>query len=252
MRDRISKVIVGESNGIRYSCDEAFERTGIKKATTTAGGEVLNFSNDQLIEIKTNGLYLKKIKLSKTLLEADVLITVPVIKTHEMTTLSCALKNQFGCIPDKNRILYHHHLNEVIVDINKVLNPKLVITDGLICMEGNGPIRGPTRKIGCLIASNNVLANDVIVSSKIMGVDPKTIKHLVLAAKEKLGPIDIEQIERIGSFDFAHRNFTLPSPDLVSKVMLKTYKSQKITWLLYVSPLFNLMNRFAQLYRKLK
>jgi len=249
LRDRVSEVIVGESDGIRYSCDEAFVRTGIKKAAEEAGGRVINFSKDKLVEVTINGLYLKKIKLPKTLLEAGTLITVPLIKTHEVTTVTCALKNQLGCIPDKYRILYHHHLDEVIVDINKTLSPKLAVTDGLVCMEGSGPIHGPLRELNLIFAANNPVANDVVISSKVMGVDPKSIRHLSLAAKEKLGPIDAKLVECIGDFEGITSNFALPSLDIVSRTMLKSYKSKSLTWLFYVSPLFNLLNSLAWTYR---
>ncbi|MHA1713632.1 MAG: DUF362 domain-containing protein [Candidatus Ranarchaeia archaeon] len=252
IRDRASEVIVGESDGIRYSCDEAFEKTGIKQAAEQAGGRVINFSKDKQVEIQVNGLFLDTIKLAESLVNADVRVSIPVIKTHEATTITCAMKNQFGCIPDRRRILYHHHLNEVLVDINRILDPRIIITDGIACMEGNGPIHGPIRHENLLFASNHVVANDLVIAEHVMQIPVERIKHLKIAIDNGFGPSSLDEIKLLADINEIKSKFSAPQLDIVAKVMLSTFKSRTLTWLLYVSPFFNFLNEIAWLYRGIR
>lgn len=252
IRDRASEVIVGESDGIRYSCDEAFKNTGIGDAALNAGARIVNFSKEPLVKVELeNSLFLKEIKLPKILIESDSFVTAPVIKTHEVTTLTCSLKNQFGCIPDRHRILLHHHLDEVIVDLNMLLRPKLSVIDGTIGMEGNGPIHGPKVNLNLVLAANNIVAADATVC-RLMGFDPSQIRHLKLAVQRGLGTIEEEEIEIFPTKSLLKtRKFKVPNPDLVTKLMLLTYRSKTVTWLFFVSPLFNLLYWGAWKFRSL-
>ena len=253
IRDRASEVIVGESDGIRYSCDDAFKNTGIGEAALKAGAKVINFSKEEKIEVKfDNSLFLRKIELPKILVESDSFITVPVIKTHEVTTLTCSLKNQFGCIPDKHRILYHHHLNEVIVDLNMLLRPKLSVVDGTIGMEGNGPIHGQKVHLNLVMAADDVVAADATVC-RLIGFNPNQIKHLKLAAEKGLGTIEAKEIEILPTNNLPNKyKFKAPNPDLVTKLMLLAYRSKTLTWLFFISPLFNFLYWGAWKFRNLR
>lgn len=252
IRDRASRVIVGESDGLRYDADVAFRMTGFKKAIESPGGEILNFSKDQLIQVKLDGLYLKHINMPRTLLEADCVVNVPVVKTHECTMITCAMKNMFGCIPDRKRILYHHHLNEVIVDINTLIKSDLVLTDGIVAMEGNGPTHGPTKDLMVMFASNNALANDMVISNMIFGISPNRVRHLALAIQMGLGPREMREILFKGNLGEIRTRLELPTLDMVAKAMLTTYKSRTITHMLYISPLFKFLNELAWAYRGIK
>jgi len=247
------EVIVGESDGTHYACGEAFIRTGVKDAAERAGGRVINFSKDEQILVNINGLHWKEVALPKTIVEADSFVSIPVIKTHETTLITCGIKNQFGCFADRYRNLYHHWIHEIIVDMNLAIQPDLVITDGTICMEGNGPIHGPTKELGIILASNNVLANDLVVT-QIMKFDPMEVKHLVNAMRVKLGPSSLDEISVRGMSlnDFSDIHFEPVRLDLVAHVTLFVSNSRILTRLLLNSPLIRPLYHLAWAYRGLR
>lgn len=248
-----AEVIVGESDGTHYFCDEAFIRTGVRDAVERAGGKIVNFSKDEQISVKINGLHWKNVILPKTIVEADSFVSIPVIKTHETTSLTCGIKNQFGCFADRYRNLYHHYIHEIIVDINLAIQPDLIITDGTICMEGNGPIHGPIKELGIILASNNVLANDLVVA-QIMKFDPVEIKHIVNAIKVGIGPSSLDEvsIKGISLDDFSDVHFQSIELDIVARICLFVSNNRTLTRLLFNSPLMYLLYYIAWVYRGLR
>ncbi|MBC7129800.1 DUF362 domain-containing protein, partial [Candidatus Bathyarchaeota archaeon] len=167
LRDSADKVIVGESDGYNYSCTIAFKETGIGNAVRKAGGITINFSKDKLVQIHFRKARFKRLLLPKTLLEADAIIDMPVMKTHEFTIYSGAVKNLFGLIPHDKRIFLHPYFNEVMLNLLVKLKPELTVMDALTAMEGNGPTRGNPVKLNLLLASRCALSLDII-ATKIM------------------------------------------------------------------------------------
>ena len=124
--------------------------------------------------------------MSKTWLEADVFITLPVLKTHATTVFTGALKNQWGCIPRYDRILLHKHLHELIVEVNRLRPVTLALMDGLVGMQGRGPINGYPIDLNVLLASRDPVALDA-TGMRLIGLDPLTSQHVVHAEKIGLG-----------------------------------------------------------------
>jgi uncharacterized protein (DUF362 family) len=105
LRDANSEVIVGESNGYNYPCWTAFDKTGMQKAVEAAGGTAINLSEDKVVEVKfPDGCPLKRLFLPKTIMDADAVVDLPLMKTHEFMAYSGAIKNLFGCVPSNRRI----------------------------------------------------------------------------------------------------------------------------------------------------
>jgi len=144
LRNNAEEVLVGESNGYNYSCKVAFEKTGLKKAVNKAGGVVVNLSEDKVVKIKfqNSSNKPKELFLPKIVVEADAIIDLPLMKTHEFTMFSGAIKNLFGCVPSNRRIYLHPFLNEVFYKLFSFLNPMLTIMDARVGLEGNGPTKG--------------------------------------------------------------------------------------------------------------
>lgn len=195
LNDQCETIIVGESNGPKFNVEQAFESHGLYEICKNNGADLCNFSKQPSEFVKTTvGSKNVKIELPKMLLDDEnIFITVPILKTHVFTTISVSLKNQWGCIPDSMRMLYHPILNEGIVAINKVIKPDVSIVDPTYAMDGNGPVWGEAKKINLLMVSNDLVAVDA-VGSLIMGFDPAKIEHLRKAEQEKLGVIDLEKI----------------------------------------------------------
>jgi uncharacterized protein (DUF362 family) len=101
------------------------------------------------------------------------------------------MKNQFGAIPDKYKIVYHPRLAEAIYDATAARMPDLCVVDGLVAMEGNGPTNGIPRRTRLLIASNDPVSMDHYCA-KTMGFNPMSVPHLKLAVKHGLGSVDYE------------------------------------------------------------
>ena len=138
------------------------------------GCKVLNLSKDTLVDVPDARM--AGFGMSKAWLEADVFITLPVLKTHATTVFTGALKNQWGCIPRYDRIMLHKHLHELIVEVNRLRPVTLALMDGLVGMQGRGPINGYPIDLNVLLASRDPVALDA-TGMRLIGLDPLTSQH---------------------------------------------------------------------------
>ncbi len=211
VRERTDSIVVGESNGMRYATEDAFEVSGYNPIIAKHGARAMNFSKDEWVE--SGEAEIRGWPLSRTLLEADVFITLPVLKTHATTVFTGALKNQFGCYPQHNRILLHPKLDRVLVLINKIAKPRIAIMDGIVAMEGRGPINGRPRRFNVILGSRDAVALDA-TAMRLVGIDPTTSRHVRWAAQEGLGQIAAENIDIDGDFDGLKTTFEPAELDL--------------------------------------
>ncbi len=189
----INKIYLAEADATHLDADVAFKALGWARITDELKTvEFLNLSKDTPIEVnKQDAKYLKRLKMSKTLMDADLLISIAKLKTHTQQKITCIMKNQFGSIPYKYKIIYHPKLAEAIYDATAARTPDLCIIDGLIAMEGNGPTNGIPRKTKLLLASNDPVSMDHYCA-KLMGFKPMSVPHLKLAITRSLGSTDYE------------------------------------------------------------
>lgn len=250
LKETVEDVIVGESDGYNYSCSLAFKKTGMKRAVEKAGGKVLNLSRDKLVQVNFNASNVRKLFLPRTLFEVDSVINVPVLKTHEFTLYSGAMKNLFGLIPDRKRIFLHPHLNEVLFKLWELAKPKVTIMDALTAMEKNGPTRGSPVKMDLILASECPLALD-LVATEIIGLNWREISHLNhMVQKTK---IDRHSIKVTGFKAEYCRKFTLPTIDLPVKMQWKIYEYASLTKLIFSCPeLTKILQKIVLYYRNLK
>lgn len=248
LRDRISEVFVGESDGYFYSADQAFTDVGMRDVVEKAGGTVVNFSKDELVEVKCEeALYLKKIEMPKTLVEAELLVNAPVMKTHEVTLYTGAIKNLFGCIPSNRRILLHSHLDEVLVDLVRILGDQIILMDATTGMEGNGPAKGIPVEMNLLLAGFNPIAVDDVVTN-IISIKKNAVGHIKLAKKNM--EYDENKLNILGeSIEEVNRPFLLPYIDLSVKIQLLVFRSYLLTYLCFNTPLFNLLKIGSNIHR---
>lgn len=174
----------------------AFPLLGYTRLAEQKKVKLFNLSEDAIEEreVQVNN---RKIafKLPQMLLQSDLFINVPKLKTIRETHITCAMKNIFGCIAYPRKTIYHPFLDEAIVGVNKILKPHLNIVDGLVAL-GRFPVR-----LNLLMASEAPFAVDW-VAAKVMGYSPIKIQFLALAIKERLGnPEEIAVVgERIDAF----------------------------------------------------
>lgn len=201
--------LVKETEGIPVVGDgpgtilPAFEISGIIKVADEEGIEVIPFNKNGFEKVKIQrGEQLKEIHFSKDVLKADIVISMPKLKTHAFVYYTGAIKNMFGALlPDSRKKT--HRIDDVelfskaLVDIFTIRKPDLAIMDGIIGMEGVGPTHGPVKKIGVIISSTDSVAIDA-VSSSIIGYDSMDIPTIRNAYMRKLGDGRLEQIEILG------------------------------------------------------
>ena len=233
LRDGNSEVIVGESNGFNYPCWTAFDKTGVEAAVKAAGGSVINLSEDKVVEVKFQGSTpLKRLFLPKTLLDADAVVDLPLMKTHEFMAFSGAIKNLFGCVPSNKRIYLHPYLPEVLYRLYNLLRPQLTIMDARIGIEGNGPTKGKPVKMGLMLSGSDALAVDV-TAAKVMMLNWKETYLGYIADKTGLREGDLS-VEGLPIAMVEHK-FEPPRIDLPVKAQMTIYQHEYLTKLLFCS-----------------
>jgi uncharacterized protein (DUF362 family) len=146
---------------------------------------------------KLNHLY-----LARTIASADVVISLPKLKTHHWAVATLSLKNLFGTLPGicygwpKNE-LHWRGIDNSIVDIALTRTPDLAIVDGIIGMEGDGPLNGTAKPMGVLIMGSDLVAVDA-TCCRLMCLDPDKVGYLVMGSRKKLGVLAAGQIQQLG------------------------------------------------------
>ena len=248
LRDRAEEVIVGESNGYNYCCTDALAMTGVKETVEKAGGKAVNLSEDETVKVDDpEALCLHDFPLPKTVIEADTFVDVPVMKTHEFTNYSGAIKNLFGCIPDDRRIFLHPKFDRVMHDLLVLVKPKFVVVDAAYSMEGNGPNRGIVIPMNLILANSDPVSMDKICC-EIMGIDWRDIsylnfidKHLPEETETQTVGVNVEDVKR---------KFLLPYADLAVRTQRWVYKHYFLTRLCFGTPFLNLLQGCLNAYRK--
>ncbi len=190
--DNLSIRIVESDSESKY-VDEAFEKFGYKRLAerlTDSGCDVavVNLSRDPKVKVEFKGDYFEDPELHEVLIGAGFFVSLAVAKTHGLTLITGVLKNLFGLLPKKGKRSYHPKINEVFIDINRIVESDLCIIDGRVGLEGWGGLEpNPVlRKINSLIIGRKPLSVDSTMA-RLMGFDPEIIQHLVLAEKYSLG-----------------------------------------------------------------
>jgi len=161
----------------------------------------LNVDDVALVTLRTHASRLRELYLPKTLLGADFVVSLPKMKTHHWAGVTLSLKNMFGVVPGScygwpKNLLHWAGINPAILDINAAVRPDFAIVDGIIAMEGNGPIQGQAKDCGVLVAGDDPVAVDA-TCVRIMGLLPEKIDYLTRAAT-LLGHLQAGQIQQLG------------------------------------------------------
>jgi len=194
------EVIIGEGSMLGVDTFKAFEACGYLELADKLNVELIDLNRQPTATIKIpDGIVLKSIDIAKTVLESNFIINVAKLKTHILTLVSLGMKNMKGVLPYRSKKIIHFlGLDHGIVDLNSVVKPNLTVIDGLIGMEGLGPLIGKAVKLGVIIAGFNVVSVDSI-ASYVMGIDPYDILHIRYAGERGLGIIELDKVEVYGA-----------------------------------------------------
>ena len=197
-------VIVAEGPGHRRDNEYLLSASGLYDVIKEHAIRYVDLNTDdvRLTQLKSGYTNLKQLYLPQTLYHADLLVSMPKLKTHHWAGVTLSLKNMFGVIPGSvygwpKNALHWAGINGSIVDINSSLPlPRFAIVDGIVGMDGNGPLQGEAKKAGVLIFGADLVAVDA-TAARLMKIEPRRIDYLATAG-DFLGNIGYEQIEQIG------------------------------------------------------
>lgn len=208
---------VGDSSGAYGYTARSLDISGIKKATEKYGGKLINFESTGTYQVKVDGKILKNINIAKPAIDCDVLVSLPKMKTHQLTKYTGAVKNFFGVIPGPGKAAVHRQapteesLCQAVVDIYSALKPGLAVMDGVVGMEGEGAINGTPIQSKVILSSRDCVALDA-VASEIMGFSHMDVLTTKFANERGFGTGELEKIyvkgEKISdvSLDFEKSN----------------------------------------------
>jgi len=198
-----ASVTVGEGPGHVRDTDLALVESGVGAALDA---EKLPFADLNYEEVAWSGNRGRKSPLAglyfpRSVAEADVIVSLPKMKTHHWVGVTAAMKNLYGTIPGckygwPKNVLHYSGIPETVFDINASLPRTIAIVDGIDCMEGDGPIMGTLKRMGLVLVGTNPAAVDATVC-RLMHVEPRAVPYLALAAN-RLGPIEERLIEQRG------------------------------------------------------
>jgi uncharacterized protein (DUF362 family) len=220
-------VIVAEGPGHQRDTYLVLAENGLEAQLRERRLRFVDLNRDEILRVplKTRFTGLDALWFPRTILAADFIVSMPKVKTHHWAGVTLSLKNMFGVIPaaaygwPKN-VLHWQGIGRSILDINAALPIDFVIADGIVGMEGNGPLHGPPRHLGRIVMADDPVAAD-FTCTRLMGLKPWRVPYLAQAA-EFLGNGATERIEQIAeALPMTVRPFTvLPEfAHLVSKAV---------------------------------
>ena len=192
--EEADRVTVVESDNISDTADSRAEKSGLLDLLDGLGVEFLNLSGDEYEIHEVAG---KKLKLPRTVLDADYFVNLPKIKTEGHVGVTLSMKNLFGLPVRRKKSQLHRVLDDVLPYLTKVVRNDLIVVDGLTAMEGNGPLIGTPREVGAIVAGTNPVSVDAVCST-MMCFDPYAVEHIARAHHEGLGEIELESLDIVG------------------------------------------------------
>lgn len=198
-----AKVTVGEAPGHVRDTEMALAESGVGEALEAGGLRFadLNYEHPTWHKNKGHHCQLAGFYFPQSVCEADLVVSMPKLKTHHWVGVTCSMKNFYGVLPGikygwPKNVLHHNGIPNTVVDINASLPNTLAIVDGIDCMEGDGPILGSRKHMGLVVVGKNLPAVDATVA-RVMGLVPERIEYLKMAAS-RLGPLANSLIDQRG------------------------------------------------------
>jgi uncharacterized protein (DUF362 family) len=184
-----------------------FEQLGYADLAKTLRVPLVNLHSGELVDVAVpGGFVFDKISLHKSLTEVDLLCSIPMMKTHQLATVTLGMKNLVGAFPGTVYQSVRGHMHDlaskveptaasaVVVDMVRANKLGLVVIDGSMAMEGNGPSMGKTFKMDVIVAGTNPVAADMVAAS-LMGFAPSEVPTFLWANKAGLRPAALDEIE---------------------------------------------------------
>ena len=199
-----AEVIVAEGPGHRRDNEYLLSASGLYDVLREHKVRYVDLNSDDVraTPVRSSFTNFKQLYLPETLFNADLLVSMPKLKTHHWAGVTLSMKNLFGIIPGTvygwpKNILHWQGIDNSILDINSSLPlPQFAIVDGIVGMEGNGPLQGQAKNAGVLLFGDDFVSVDAS-AARLMKLEPRKVVHLA-KADAFLGNLASERIEQIG------------------------------------------------------
>jgi uncharacterized protein (DUF362 family)/Pyruvate/2-oxoacid:ferredoxin oxidoreductase delta subunit len=209
------EVTIGDSpGGVGSMYDWVIKETKMD----TLGYPIVSFDEKGMRKINMPGAKVNPVLISNTVLNADIVINLAKMKTHEFTKMTCGIKNLFGCVPGLQKVNYHleapdpEDFASAMVDIFQNVKPAVTIVDAVISMEGSGPTNGKQKSTGYIFGSRDTVAVDAVAAT-MMNFEPMEIPMIRIAAQRGLGKMLMEEISLEGDAFYVFKDFEHPRGD---------------------------------------
>lgn len=183
------QVIVAEGPGHQRDTRLVLCESGYESLLRENRIRFIDLNRDEPISVNLSAEYsgLKRLWLPRAILSADFLVSMPKAKTHHWSGVTLSMKNMFGVVPGNKygwpkNVLHWHGIQESILDLCATVPIHFVIADAIMCMEGNGPLNGSPRQLGCVVLADDLVAADA-TCARLMGLEPDRVPHIHEAAK---------------------------------------------------------------------
>jgi len=197
------RVLVGDGPAMDRDTQAILESVKLKEFTGDLGRDFcdLNIDDVEKVVLETCATKLKELFLPKTVLGVNYLVSMPKLKTHHWAGVTLSLKNMFGIVPGScygwpKNLLHWAGIDRSILDINAAARPDFAIVDGILGMEGNGPIQGIPKHAGVLLFGDDPVAVDA-TCCRVMGLLPEKVDYLARAGT-MLGHLNPAKIQQLG------------------------------------------------------
>lgn len=222
-------IYVGDGALVGVDVWLAAESSGILEVCRETGATFLNLDEEEVKEISIpNPVVVDKLKITSFLDKVDLIVSVPVMKTHMYTKVTLSIKNMKGCLYRKEKTKLHTLNKEVpdkskglvldygIADMARVLKPHYAVIDGIVGMEGFGPSVGTSKALDVVIASEDPLAAD-LVALELMGMAIDAVPHLNLINEQRKLSEPLEIATEPSDFIKYRKNFKPASLDQLNR-----------------------------------
>ena len=189
MRLGAAKVLVAEGPGHVRDTFLLLEESGFREALAKRGVAFVDLNRDDVVRTRAVANYsgLAQLWIPKTVLAADLVVSMPKLKTHHWAGVTLSMKNMFGVLPGDcygwpKNVLHWHGIHESVLDICATVMPHFVIADAIVGMEGNGPLNGKSRGLGYVVLADDPVSAD-FTCARLMGLNPLGVPHLREASR---------------------------------------------------------------------
>jgi len=203
LRMGASQVLVGDGPALDRDTEAILESVRLREHLGPLRNVFvdLNLDEVQKVTFPTRASRLRELYLPKTYMGVDFVVSMAKLKTHHWAGVTLSMKNLFGIVPGAcygwpKNVLHWAGIDRAILDINAAARPDFAIVDGIVGMEGNGPIQGQSKASGVLVFGNDPVAVDA-TCCRVMGLRPERVKYLQQAGT-LLGHLQADKIQQVG------------------------------------------------------